>query len=182
VSTDIHPDPSVKQLPEAARDAARALAAKAEEGVEHTRGLAHHALDATRNAAHRATNTAREVCQSAALKAGDTLETSKEHVRRNPVSMLFGALVIGAAIGYVVMSARRKPTFSKWHVEEAPHAVRDAILTALAPVSKRVHGGYESACDGVGKAIDRVHGYQRGRAVDSMADRIGRVGSNLKFW
>jgi len=215
VSTDIHSNPPINQLPEAAREIARkaadaaretaqrattaakdvggavedaatdayqALSSKVEEGVERTKGYAQHAVDATRDAAHRATETAKDMYQSAALSAGDTLATSKDYVRRNPVPVVLGAIAFGAAIGYLIMSTRRKPTFSEQYVEEPLVAVREALLSALAPVSQRVHDGYESARHGVGKAMNRAHRTRSGRAVDMLSDRIGRVGSNLKFW
>jgi len=182
MNTDIHADPPINQLPEAAKDAIQKLSSKVEEGVECTKGYALHAVDAAKDAAHRATDSAREFYHSAALRAEDTLATSKEYVRRNPVPVVLGAIAFGAAIGYIIMSSRRRPTFGERFAEEPLGSVREAIFSALAPVTQRVHDGYDSARDGMGKVMDRVHHFAPRRAADSLSDRIVRVGSNLKFW
>jgi len=182
MSKDNPVESPAKQLPEAAKDVAQALLAKADEGVEHTRALAHQTIEATGVATHRATAKAREVVETASAKAGEALNCSKECVRRNPVSVVLGAVVFGAAIGFVVMSARRKPSFSERYVEDPLLSVRDALLTALSPVTQRMHEGYDAACDGVGRAMDRVHHYRPGRSCSSVSGRLSRVGNKLKFW
>lgn len=181
MNTDIDTNPPIDQLPETARGIARqaadgardtyqTLSSKVEEGFGRTRNYAQHAAAATMDAAHRTTDKAKDIYQSATLKAEDTLATSKEYVRRNPVPVVLGAIAFGAAIGYLIVSARRKPTFGERYVDEPLGAVREAILTALAPVSQRVHDSYDSARDNAG------------RTVHSLSGQIGRVGSNLKFW
>jgi len=162
----------LKATAEKASDAAHDVTEAVEDGAECAKGYAQHALDATRDAAQRATEKAREIYQSAALKAEDTMVHSKDFVRRNPVPVVLGAIAM-------IMCSRRKPAFSEQYVSEPLGAVRDAILTALAPVTQRVHEGYDSARDGVGKAMNRMHRCKSGHSV---SDRIGRVGSNLKFW
>lgn len=183
----------MNQLSEAAREIARRAADAAREtaqkagvvakdltgAVEHVAG---DVADATRDVARRAADSARESYQSAVLKAGDTLATSKDYVRRNPVPVVLGAVAFGAALGYLLMMARRKPTFRERYADEPLVAVREAILGALAPVAQRVHEGYDSARDGAGKAIERVHGFGTGRPGDSVADQLGRIGNHLKFW
>jgi len=77
-------------------EAYQTVSSKVEEGVERTREYAQHAVDATKDAARHATGTARDMYQSAALKAEDTLSTSKEYVRQNPVLVVVGALAFGA--------------------------------------------------------------------------------------
>jgi ElaB/YqjD/DUF883 family membrane-anchored ribosome-binding protein len=181
VSTHIHSNSPANQLSEATREIARqaadgardnyqTLTTKFDEGFDRTRGYAQHAVDVTKDAAHRATDTAKDIYQSAALRAEDTLATSKDYVRRNPVPVVLGAIAFGAALGYLILNSRRKPTFRERHADEPLAAVREAILTALAPVTQRVHEGYDSA---------RNHA---DRTVHSFSDQIGRVGSNLKFW
>jgi len=200
MSTNIHPNSPVSQISEAAREAARKsadiahdatdaareaghkLSSRVDEGVERTKEYAHDAIDATREAAHRASDKAADIYQSATLKAEDTLATSREYVRQNPLSVVLGAVALGAAIGYLVVSARRKPTFGERFADEPLGSIREAILASLAPVARSVHDGYDSARDGMGKAMDRAHRFSPGDAVDSISDRIGRVGSNLKFW
>jgi len=178
MNTDIQLDPPIAQLPEAFKNNIQKLSSKLEEGVESTRGYAQHAVEA----AHRATDTAREVCHSASLKAGDTLETSKEYARRNPATVVLGALALGAALSYILVKASRKPSFAERFADQPLDSVREAILTALAPVSLRVHDGYDSARDGMGKALDQARHFSPGCSADSLSHRLSRAGSNLKFW
>lgn len=182
MNTEIHLDTSLHKLPEAAEDTIQKLSSKVEEGVEYTKDYAQHAMEATKEAAHRVTDSAKDVYHSAAQKSGDCLATSKDYVRRNPVPVVLGALALGAAIGYIIMSTRRRPSFGERFADQPLNSVRDAILTAFAPVSQRVHDGYDSARDGVENVLERAHHFGSGRSADSMSDRIGRVGSNLKFW
>jgi len=182
MSTDIHSEPPMNQLSEAAREAARRAGDAANKAVEDASATAKDVTDDAKDAARHATDKAREMCRSAALKAEETLETSKEFVRRNPVPVVLGAIAFGAAIGYLLVMARRKPTFSERYVDEPLVAVRDAIRGAVAPVTKRVHKGYDWARDGAGKAMDRLPGFGAGRNGDSLSHKIGHIGSNLKFW
>lgn len=178
------------EVTDAAKDAYQALSSKLEDGVERTREYAQHAVEATRDAAHRATrdaahratDAAKDMYQSAALKAEDTLAASKAYVRENPVLVVVGALAFGAAIGCMLMLARRQPTLRERYVDEPLGSVREALLVATAPVAQRLHEGYDSALRGAGNAMDRVHRFNLRRSVDSLPEQIGRVGSNLKFW
>lgn len=143
------------------------------------------ANDVTNNAKHaanRATDTAKDIYQSLALKTEDTLTTTKDFVRRNPVPVVIGAVAFGVAIGYMLLMSRRKPTFGERYVDEPLVAVREALLGALAPVAKRVHMGYDSARDGAEKVMDRVHSFGPRRTCNSISDQMGRIGNNLKFW
>lgn len=167
---------------DAAKDAYLTLSAKVGEGVERTRESAQHAVDATKDAAHRASETAKDIYQSAALNAGDSLACSKEYVRQNPVLVVVGAIAFGAAVGCMLMMARRQPTFRERYLEEPLDSAREAVLAALVPVAQRLRDGYDSTRDGAETAIARVHHYLPGRAVDALSGQIGRVGSNLKFW
>ena len=173
---------AVTDASDAAKDAYLTLSSKVEEGVERTKEYAQHAVDATKDAAHRATDTAKDMYQSASLKAEDTLANSKEYVRQNPVLVVVGAIAFGAAIGCMLMMARRQPTFRERYVDEPMDSAREAILAALAPLAQRLHKGYDSARDNAGKAIDQVHRFNPGRTADSLSEQIGRAGHNLKFW
>jgi ElaB/YqjD/DUF883 family membrane-anchored ribosome-binding protein len=204
MNTDSHSKSSINQLPEAAREIAQratvgaqnvtsavedlvketyqTMLSKVEEDVDSTKGHAQQVTDAIRDTANRATDVAKDIYQSAALKTGDALATSKEYVRRNPVPVVIGAIAFGAALGYLLVMARRKPTFGERYVDEPLVAVREAILGALAPVALRVHEGYDSARDGAEKVLDRVHRSGLGRTANSFSDHVGRIGNNLKFW
>jgi ElaB/YqjD/DUF883 family membrane-anchored ribosome-binding protein len=183
----------MNQLPEAAgklsgmaadgiRQTTQRATVIANDAAGEVEDLAGDFAGATRDAAHRVTDKVKNLYQSAELKAGDTLAASKEYVRRNPVPVVLGAIGIGAAIGYMIIIARRKPAFSEQYVEEPLAVVREALLSALAPVSHHVHEGYESARNGMGKTMDRVHRFKPVRTFDSLSEQIARVGGNLKFW
>lgn len=193
MSTDFHSEPPLNQPSEAAREIARRASAAAQETSQNAAAAAKHASDGvedsardvwdvTRHAARRATDAAKDMCQSAALQAGDTLAASKVYVRRNPLPVVLGAIAFGAAIGYMLMRTRRKPTFGERYAEEPLAAVHEAILRALAPVAQRVHEGYDAARDGAGKAMHRVQAFGPGHKTGSFPDRVARLGNNLKFW
>jgi ElaB/YqjD/DUF883 family membrane-anchored ribosome-binding protein len=179
VNTDIQHKQTLSQATEAARNVSRRAGDTAREAAERAGAAAHELTDATKDAAKRVADTAKEFCHLSAVKAEETLAISKDYVRRNPVPVLLGAVAVGAAIGYLVMTSRSKPTFGERYVEEPMLAVRDAILGALAPVTHRVHSGHGSAMDGAGKAM---HRFGTGRAAHSFSDRLGRIGENLRFW
>lgn len=193
MNTDIHPKSPVNPAPQAAgeilqratdlaKDTCQTLSSKLEEGVDRSKEYAHQAANATKDTASRATEVAKDIYQSTAIKAEDTLALSREYVRKNPMTVVLGAIAIGATFGYMLMMARRKPTFGERYADEPLSAVREALLGALTPVAHRVHEGYESARDGAGKVMDQVHGFKPGRACDSFSDQLGRIGNNLKFW
>ena len=117
-----------------------------------------------------------------ALKTGDSLAVSKAYARRHPVPVVLGSIAFGAAMGSVLMMARRKASFGERYVDEPLAAVRGAILGALAPVAHRVHEGYDSARDGAGKTIHRVQRFGTRRVGNSFPNQIGRIGHHLKFW
>ena len=128
--------------------------------VVRTKGYAQQAVDATK----------------------ETLATSKEYVRRNPVPVVLGAVAFGVGIGYMLTMARRKQTFGESYADEPLAAVREVFLGALAPVAQGVHKGYDSARHGAEKAMDRMQSFVPGRNGGSLSDQIGRIGNNLKFW
>ena len=182
MNTNIHSKSAMNQLPEAVREIAhqatvaaqnvtgvvenmvkdtyQTMLSKVEEDVDRTKGYARQAVDVTK----------------------ETLEASKEYVRRNPVPVVLGAVAFGAAIGYMVMMARRKQSFGERYVDEPLVALREAFLGALAPVAHGVHKGYDSARNSAEKAMDRVQSFDPGRSGGSLSHQIGRIGNNLKFW
>ena len=182
MNKDIYLDPAASQLTEIAKDSAHLAGDLAREAAERTALSSKEVANAAKDAAKRAADTAKDLYQSAAVKAEETLEISKEYVRRNPVPVFLGAIAVGAALGYILMMPRRKPTFGERYAEEPMIAVRDAILGAMTPVTQRVHTGYDSALDGAGRAMHRMHRFSSGRAAHSLSDRLGRIGENLKFW
>lgn len=164
MSIHIHPETPINQLPEAAKE------------------LAQSAADNVKDITKTVESATKDLYQSTTCKAGETLATSKEYVRRNPVPAVLGAVAFGVAIGYLLMKARRRPLLGDRHSDEPLLAAREAILGALAPVSQRVQRGYDSAREGAGKVMDGLHHMGSGRSEASLSDQIGRIGNNLKFW
>lgn len=137
---------------------------------------------ATKDAVKCCSDKAKEIYQTAVVKADDTLVASKDFIRRNPVPVVLGAIAFGAAVGYVLLMPRRKMSFGEHYQNEPLTAVRQAFLGAIAPVTNRVHQGYDNARDSAGKAINRVHDYGTGRCRNSLSGQVERIGHNLKFW
>ncbi len=144
--------------------------------------IARQAPDDVRDVANRATRTAKEMYQSAAWQTEDALATTKDYVRRHPVPMVLGVLTFGVVLGYALATARQKPTFGERYAAEPLAALREAVLSALAPVSQGAHKGYGSALDGAGKAIDRINRLSSKKASGSLPRQMGRIGNTLKFW
>jgi|688.fasta_scaffold51696_6 ElaB/YqjD/DUF883 family membrane-anchored ribosome-binding protein len=167
---------------DAANDVSHKLISKIEDGVECAKGHAQHAIDVTKDAACLASATAKNFYHTAAHKAEDSMACSKDFVRRNPVTVVLGAVFFGAAVGYLLLNARRKPTLGERFVDEPLASVRDAVFAAIGPVKQRVHDGYDSARCGMERAMGRVHRFSPGRTADTLSERICRAGSNLKFW
>lgn len=122
-------------------------------------------------------------CQTLSAKVDDTVSRTKAYVRQNPVPVLLGALTFGAALGYLIVMARREePTFRERLTSEPLQTAREAIYAVLAPVASRLHEGYDSTRESATKALNKLQGTQPARTVDSWVDQLGRVSSNLKFW
>ncbi len=139
--------------------------------------------DTVAQASEHVVDEAKEACHSMSMKVEDTVVRTREYVRENPVPVLLGAVALGAALGYLMILARRpEPTFRERYVDEPLSSARDALYAALAPVAQRLHEEYSSAREVAGKAMDKVHGFHPSRAADSWSDQIRRVGCNLKFW
>ncbi len=102
---------AAKDVKDAAKDMYQTMSSKVEEGMVLTKEYAQRAVDATKDAAHHASDAAKDMYQTAATKAEDTLEHSKEYVRNNPVPVVLGAFALGIAIGYLIVTGRREPTF-----------------------------------------------------------------------
>lgn len=175
MNNDIHLKSQTKQITEAAKELVHQTSGAAINFSGVVEDVAENITDVTKD-------KAKEIYQSAKQKAEETLANSKAYVRRNPVPMVLGAFAFGAAFGCMLMMARRKPTFGERYADEPLGAMREAILGAIAPVTQRVHKGYDSARDGAGKVIERVHNFGSGCSANSVSDQLGRIGNNLKFW
>ncbi len=193
MNTNTPPQYPVKPISDSASDLAHSTATTVKETAKNVsnagKDVMHDLEDAVDDAAHATkdaakccSDKAKEIYHSAVVKADDTLVASKDFIRRNPLPVVLGAIAFGAAIGYVLLMPRRKLTFSEHYQNEPLSAVRNAFLGAIAPVTNRVHQGYDSARDGAGKVMNRVHDYGTGRCRNSLSGQVERLGHNLKFW
>ncbi|CAN5839756.1 hypothetical protein BH11VER1_BH11VER1_37350 [soil metagenome] len=124
-----------------------------------------------------------ECCQNLSAKVDDTLSRTKAYVRQNPMPVILGALTFGAALGYLIVMARREePTFRERLTSEPLQTAREAIYAVLAPVASRLHEGYDSTRENAAKAMSKLQRTQPARTVGSWVDQLGRVSNNLKFW
>jgi ElaB/YqjD/DUF883 family membrane-anchored ribosome-binding protein len=172
-------EPQTNPLPEAVNDVTRQTSEAVKDTARTLAGTIEHMVGDVTDAAKHATETAKDMCQSVAMKAEDTLKTSKHYVRQNPVPVILGAVALGAALGCLLMMVRRQPTFSEKCADTPMAAVRDAILGALSPVSQRVQDSYDSARDVAGTAVDRMQSFTHGQRRLPLSHRIGNA---LKFW
>lgn len=182
MNTDTHSKSLANQLSEDTREIAHQASVAARNFTGVVEDVAKDATDATTDAAKCTTEKAKEIYESAKSKAEESLENSKAYVRRNPVPVVLGAFAFGAALGCLLIMTRRKQTFSERYVDEPLGTVREAILGAIAPVTQRVHRGYDSARDGADRVMERVHNFGTERSRNSISDQVGRISNNLKFW
>ena len=97
------------------------LTQESADAAEKAKGYAKRAVEATKEVAHRATDKAKEVCQSASQQATKTLETSKKYARQNPAKVSLGAFALGVAVGYLIVKANQKQSFSsRLRIDDLP--------------------------------------------------------------
>jgi len=112
-----------------------------------------------------------------------TLLRTGAYAREHPLPVVLGSFALGAALGYVMVSALRpKPTFRERLAEAPMHTLREAIFTALTPAAHRLHKGYDSARDMAAKATDKVQDYFTSRPSTSWGEKFRHLSSNIKFW
>ena len=98
--------------------------------------------------ARHAKESAEAAYQNAKAAGGQLVTRTSDTIRANPVPVIVGAAVLGAAVGYLLLSSRRKTTVASHFVDV------DALRSALAPFGKRLHEGYGAAIE---KGYDSVN-------------------------
>jgi ElaB/YqjD/DUF883 family membrane-anchored ribosome-binding protein len=140
----------------------------------------HNVAEAVRDGAQQASGAVKETCQSLSVKAEETLLRTKDYVRQNPVPILLGSLVFGAAIGCLVALTRRSaPTLRERFLDDPVHTARDILQATFQPVGQRIHDGYDSARDGAGRAFENLQEHFPRHRSNSLGRQIIQ---NLKFW
>lgn len=113
-------------------------------------------------------------CNTACRRAVDA-------VKRNPIPAVLGAMVFGAAVGYLIYSRREDITIPDRFAREA-EALRRRLRNAPDRLSSLLHDGVERASAGAGKASDFIHGLPANDVIDSITGSLNRTCNRLKFW
>jgi len=140
----------------------------------------HNVTEGVQDGTQQATDAVKEACQSLSVKAEETLVRTKEYVRQNPVPVLLGSLVVGAAIGCLLALSRRPElSFRERFMDDPMHTTRDMLHSTFQPVGRRIHDGYDSVRDGAGRAFESFQDHFPTRRAHSLGSQIVK---NLKFW
>lgn len=115
-----------------------------------------------------------ESCNSACHRA-------REMVTRNPVPTVLGALVFGAAVGYLIYSRRDQLTLPDRFVRETESFGR-RLSNAPNRISSLFNDGVEMASTGAGKASDYIHDLPTHEVLNSISGSLNRICNRLKFW
>ncbi|HVJ45939.1 MAG TPA: hypothetical protein VM511_06090 [Luteolibacter sp.] len=122
----------------------------------------------------RMTSDAGERCQFACHRA-------KEIVTRNPIPTICGALVFGAAVGYLVYSRRGQLSLSERLVKDAG-SFRRALGSGSDRLSSLLHDGFDAASQRARQASGYLHDLPTDDVVHSVSDSLQRLRDRIKFW
>jgi hypothetical protein len=117
---------------------------------------------------------ANESCSSACHRA-------KDMITRNPVPTVLGAMVFGAAVGYLVFSRREQLDLPHRLVRETERFGR-RLSHAPGRVSSLFHDGVEMASAGAGKASNYLHDLPNREVLDNISGSLNKICNRLKFW
>lgn len=125
------------------------------------------------------------VTTEAAERCHHTCSRAKEIVKKNPIPTIAGALVFGAAVGYLVYSRRDRVTIPDRLLKEA-NGFRRALGCGSDRLSSLVHEGVDAASQRARQASRRASDYLHDLPTDdilhSVSDSLNRLGNRLKFW
>lgn len=122
----------------------------------------------------RVRSSARESCETACVKA-------RHLVAKNPIPTVFGALVFGAAVGYLVYSRREQFSLPDRLTKEA-NSLRKALSSGSDRLSSLLHDGVDTASHHAKKASAFVHGIPADDILHSASDSLNSIYNRLKFW
>jgi hypothetical protein len=140
----------------------------------------HNVTDAVQEGAQQTASAVKEACQSLSIKAEETLVRTKDYVQQNPVPILLGSLIFGAAVGGLLALTRRPaPTLRERFMFDPVSTAREILQATFEPVGRRLHDGYDSARDSAGRTLNTLQDHLPGHRSESLGHKILR---NLKFW
>lgn len=169
-------------LRQAADDISESANVELKEGAQAANDSAGKANEATKKVAKQATEKTKELQRSASSKAEQALEASEKQVRRNPLPVLIGAIAFGASIGLLLCRNRYKRSLVNRYVDEPLDSVGQSLVAALRPLGKKACRGLSFARNRADRAMDRIDQFGKKGKCDALSHRMGRIGSNLKFW
>jgi len=122
----------------------------------------------------RVTTDAQQRCNLACNRA-------KEIVTKNPIPTICGALVFGAAVGYLIYS-RREPLSLADRFSKDANSLHRALGSGPDRLSSLLHDGYDVASERARQASGYIHDLPTDDLVHSVSDSINRLRNRLKFW
>lgn len=122
----------------------------------------------------RVKSDAGERCQLACHRA-------KEIVTKNPIPTIFGALVFGAAVGYLVYSRREHLSLPDRLVKETG-SLRRALGSGSDRLSSLLHDGLDVASQRARQASGYIHDLPTDDVIHSVSDSLQRLRNRIKFW
>lgn len=134
--------------------------------------------DATRDTAHEVSDKVKEACHTLSTRVEDKVLRAKGYVRQNPMPVVIGSFVLGAAIGCLV-AVSRKQSLSERFMDDPMHAAREMLYAALEPMGRRLDDGVDAVSDGAGRAVRSVREHLPFHQRESWSRQMAR---NLKFW
>ena len=107
-------------------------------------------------------------------------DRAKEMVRKNPVPTVLGALVFGAAVGYLILS-KKDSTLTERLIRES-ESTRRAFGQVPGRVTSLFNDGVDAASRKASKASDFLHDLPTDDILSSISNSLNRLSNRLKFW
>ena len=117
----------------------------------------------------------------ASERCHNACDRTKKMIRENPVPTVLGALVFGAAIGYLVLSRREETSLYDRLIHDSASA-RRRLAAAPGRLSSIFHDGLDAASRRASRASDYIHDLPTDEVVDSVSSSLNRLANRLKFW
>lgn len=134
--------------------------------------------DATRDAAHQVSDTVKEACHTMSNRVEDTVLRTKGYVQQNPLPVVVGSLVLGAAIGCLVAVSRRQSLKERF-THDPVNTAREILYAALEPMGRRLDHGVDAVSEGAERAVRNVRDHLPFHSRDSWGRQMVR---HLRFW
>jgi hypothetical protein len=106
---------------------------------------------------------------------------AKEMVTKNPLPTIFGALVFGAAVGYLVYSRRDHLALPDRLAREAG-SLRGTLSSGSRRLSSLLHDGLDVASQRAHQASSYLHDLPTDDVLHSVSHSLNRLCNRLKFW